>query len=296
MEPTQFTFKFAEDLGLYQKYGIEKTESFYFDGAAKALQALVAGQVDVNINTGGPTLSSQTTGSPLVMVAMFANKVSDTLVTVSSIKSAADLKGKTVAVSQFGGESHAVVLLSLKGLGLTTSDVTIQQVGGQSARIAALKAGSIAAAPIDATLEDEMKQQGFNVLIRLPDTPLELARSGIIVPREWLAKNPNTLLALVAANLEAQQRLFSETEKAIDSYARWTQTTDRPKAEKAVKDYLQFARRDMRWSKEAWEIVRDVGAAENPALKDVDVTKAYTFEFLDKLRDMGFNEAVGVPK
>jgi hypothetical protein len=52
----------------------------------------------------------------------------------------------------------------------------------------------------------------------------------------------------------------------------------------------------MRWSKEAWEIVRDVGAAENPALKDVDVTKAYTFEFLDKLRDMGFNEAVGVPK
>ena len=31
-------------------------------------------------------------------------------------------------------------------------------------------------------------------------------------------------------------------------------------------------------------------------MKDLDVTKAYTFEFLDKLRDMGFNDMVGVPR
>jgi ABC-type nitrate/sulfonate/bicarbonate transport system substrate-binding protein len=187
-------------------------------------------------------------------------------------------------------------VLSLKGLGLSANDVTIQQIGGQSARIAALKAGSVSAAPVDAVLEQEMTQQGFNVLIRLPDTPLELARSGLVVPRDWVQKNPNTVLALVAASLEAQQRMFTETEKAIDSYASWTQTTERPKAESAVKDFLKLARRDLRWNKEGWEIVRDVGVTENPALQDVDVTKAYTFEFLDKLRDMGFNDAVGVPK
>jgi ABC-type nitrate/sulfonate/bicarbonate transport system substrate-binding protein len=296
LEPTQFTFKFAEDLGLYQKYGIEKTESFYFDGAGKALQALVAGQVDINVNTGGPVLSSLTTDSPLVMVGMYVNKVSDNLVSVGDIKNPADLKGKNVAISQFGGESHAVVVLSLKGLGLTPNDVTIQQIGGQSARIAALKAGSVSAAPVDAVLEQEMTQQGFNVLIRLPDTPLELARSGLVVPRDWVRKNPNTVLALVAASLEAQQRMFTETEKAIDSYASWTQTTERPKAESAVKDFLKLARRDLRWNKEGWETVRDVGATENPALTDVDVTQAYTVEFLDKLRDMGFNDVVGVPK
>ena len=33
----------------------------------------------------------------------------------------------------------------------------------------------------------------------------------------------------------------------------------------------------------------------DPTLKDVDVTRAYTFDFLDKLHQLGFDKAVGVP-
>jgi ABC-type nitrate/sulfonate/bicarbonate transport system substrate-binding protein len=296
LEPTQFAYRFAMDLGLYKKYGIENVEDFYFDGAGKLLQAMVANQVDVGIQSGGPIISSLTAGSPMQMTAMYSSKVSDLLVGVANVKSAADLRGKSVAVSQFGGESHAVVLLALKALGLSDRDVTIQQVGGQSARIAALKAGSIAAAPVDVTLEDQMKQEGFNVLIRLPDTPLDLARSGLSASADFIQKNPNTMLVLTAASLEALQVMYTDTGKAVESFARWTQAKDTAQAEKGIKDYLQFARRDMRWSREAWEVVRDVIASQNPDIRNVDLTKAFTFQFLDQLRDMGFNDAVGVPR
>ncbi len=49
--------------------------------------------------------------------------------TQSAVKTAADLKGKSVAISSFGSQSHAGALLAVKSLGLATSDVTITQVG-----------------------------------------------------------------------------------------------------------------------------------------------------------------------
>jgi hypothetical protein len=52
----------------------------------------------------------------------------------------------------------------------------------------------------------------------------------------------------------------------------------------------------MRPVKEAFETAKTVAASVNPAVADVDVTKAFTTQFLDKLRDMGFNDAIGAPK
>jgi NitT/TauT family transport system substrate-binding protein len=296
LENSTLGFVVANDLGFYRKYGIEKVEFFYNEGDAKAHQALVSGQMDVSSQGVGPAIASQIGDLHLVTTAMTSTILTDDLVAGPNIRTPADLKGKTVAISSFGGTAHGAVLLALKAIGLTTNDVTLVQVGGQSARIAAVKAGSVAAAPIDVALQAEMKQQGFNILVSLPDTPLEYGRSGLLMRREWMEKNPNTVLALVAGALEGQNAIWTQTESAIDSFAKWTQTTDRSKAEVQVKEFLKTGRRDMRWSKEGWELARDVLATENPAIARVDVTKAYELKFLDQLRQMGLNDMIGVPK
>ena len=295
VETSQLSYAFAKDLGLYQRYGLESVELFYNETDAKSVQALISGGVDLTAQGVSSAISSQTTDDPLVCVAMTSTILTDTLVGASSVKSAADLRGKPVAISTFGSTAHGSVLLALKALGLTADDVTIVQIGGQAARIAALKAGSVAGAPVDVAMEEEMKQQGFNILTR-PDPRFEYGRNGMLVRREWLQKYPNTVLAMVAAVLEAQQLLYTQTDKAIDSFAKWAQFQDRARAEGEVREFLNYARRDMRWSKVAFELTRDVISSANPAVKDVDVTKAYTFEFLDRLQAMGFNDAVGVPK
>ena len=189
------------------------------------------------------------------------------------------------------------MLLSLQTLGLTPDDVTIQQVGGETTRFAALMAGSIAAGPIDQSRKDVIAQQGWHVLLDLPNSPVQIVRSGLVMRREFYEQNTNTVLAIVAAVLEAQNRLFTDTPAAIDAFATWTQANnDRAQAEKFITDYLKIGDRDLRWTKESWEVIRDVLATQNPPIKDVDVTRAYSFDPLDKLRDMGFNDAIGVPK
>jgi len=217
------------------------------------------------------------------------------LVSIGSVKTVQDLKGKQIAVSSFGGDSHASVLLSLKALGLKQVDVTLTPIGGESARIAALLAGTVAAAPIDSTQEEKMKAQGLNILLRLEEAPVTLAHESLQVRKDFAEKNPNATLAILAASMEGEQEIWNQTEKAIDGYAEWTQAKDRSGASKEIDDYKKIGNRDMRFSPEGFDNLKEVMVAANPELKDVDVKKAYTFEFLDQLKELGFPKAVGVP-
>lgn len=286
-------YKFAMDQHLYEKYGIT-VEASEFDGSGKLLPAIIGGQVDLGINTPSGVIASLATDQPLIMTGIYYNKTIDGLYSAADVKSADDLRGKRIAVSQYGTESHAEVVLGLKDLGLTTDDVTIVQIGGQQDRIAALKAGSVSAAPIDTALDDQMKQMGFNLLVNLEDAKLPFPRSGLQFTRDFVAKNPNTVLALTAANLEALNLMPKEVDKAVDTYMAWAQETDRAVAQQLVEQQLELFNRDLCWSKDGWDLLKEVQVAANPDLANVDVTQGYTFDFLHKLHDMGFDEQIGL--
>ena len=51
----------------------------------------------------------------------------------------------------------------------------------------------------------------------------------------------------------------------------------------------------MRWSKEGWELARDVLSTTNPDIATLDVTTAYAFDYLDQLEALGLQSALGVP-
>jgi hypothetical protein len=52
----------------------------------------------------------------------------------------------------------------------------------------------------------------------------------------------------------------------------------------------------MRFAPEGWDNLKQVMVTAAPELQEVDVTNAYTSEFLDKLHALGFDKAVGVPQ
>ena len=143
-EPVQFAEKLADTLGIYKKYGITTVEITGFEGDGKALQALVAGQLDFFVGGASTGINSVITDTPLKLISMNSTTLDDFLVCQKDIKTPADVKGKAIAISTFGGTSHGSALIVIKGLGLTPKDVTITQVGGEGVRIAALKGGSVA--------------------------------------------------------------------------------------------------------------------------------------------------------
>jgi len=287
----------TQSLGNFQKEGLNvKVENFQA-GGSKALQALIAGSTDAVVGFYDHTIHIQAQGKDIVSVALL-NTTPGIVLAVRpdlDIKSGRDLKGKKIGVSTFGGDSHASVLLSIKALGLKQSDVTIVEIGGDAKRQAALKAGAIAAAPVDSSDEAKMKELGFNILVHLKEAPTNLARESIMVRKDFAQKNPNTVLDLVAANMAALQQMYADPNKAADGYFKWIGTGDLPGAQNQNKLYLELGLRDMRGPADGWNNLQEVMATANAKLKNVDVKNGYTLEYLDKLKSLGFDKAVGVP-
>jgi ABC-type nitrate/sulfonate/bicarbonate transport system substrate-binding protein len=293
-EPVQYAEKLADTLGIYQKYGFTNVTVTGFEGDGKALQALIAGQLDFMVGGASTAISSQTTDTPVKIIAMNSTKLTDGLWCGANIKTKEDVKGKSIAISTFGGTSHGSALLLLKGLGYTDKDATITQVGGQSARIAALKGGSVGCAVVDMAEKDSMTSQGFNVLFDETKSDLQWGRSGLMATAAFLQKNPNAALVVAAATLEAQQKMFTDPDNSAKEFAKFAQVKD-DAALNAVKTFATYGSRSMTFTEGALQLPQQVLATQNAAMGTVDLKKAYDLSYLQKLKDIGFNTKIGVP-
>ena len=293
-EPVQFAEKLADYLGIYKKYGITDVTITGFEGDAKVLQALVAGQLDFFVGGSSSAINSVLTDTPLKLVSMNSVILDDVLVCQKDIKTAADVKGKAIAISTFGGTSHGSALMMLKGLGLTPKDATITQVGGEGTRIAALKGGSVACGLVGSDNAKVMVASGFNAVFDLTTSKLQWGRSGLMARTDFIAKNPNTILVVVAAVLEAQNYMWTDTAAAAAKYAEFSQK--KPDEAKALMEgFKAYGDRSMQFTEDALLAPRDVLATVNPPVANVKIADTYDLSFLKKLEAIGFYKKIGAP-
>ena len=279
----------AKDKGFFDKHNLDVTLN-YVDGDPRAAQAMVAGQGVIAPLT-GPTFSrARLGGAELLMLASAGSKLTDDLQVPDSIKTGADLKGKRVGVSQFGGESDLETRFMLTKLGLTPDkDVTVQQVGGEGLRVAALAAGSIQGAPVDFSLRDQMKTQGMHPLISMVDLEFPYQKAGIVTTVEYAKKNPEVVSAFLQAWLEGMAFCLSaknldETVQIMGKYYR-TDKLDPIKTQMTVwqKSVTLDAYPSVDGLKNILSTIQD-----DPNAKTANPATWIDRSFLDKLKSDGF--------
>lgn len=293
-EPVQFAEKLADLLKIYQKYGITTVEVTGFEGDGKALQALVAGQLDLFVGGASTAINSVVTDTPLKLISMNSVILDDFLVCQKDIKTAADVKGKAIAISTFGGTSHGSALIVIKGLGLTPKDVTITQVGGEGTRIAALKGGSVACGLVGSDNAKVLVAAGMNAVFDETTSKIQWGRSGLMARTDFIAKNPNTVQVVVASVLEAQQYMWTNTAEATTKYIEFTQKKPADAA-LVMEGFKVYGSRSMQFTEDALLLPRDVLATVNPAVTNVKISDTYDLSFLKKLESNGFYKKVGAP-
>jgi ABC-type nitrate/sulfonate/bicarbonate transport system substrate-binding protein len=294
-ETSQFAENLASQLELYKKFGLTNVEVSGFQGDGKVVQALTAGALDFGVIGVSSAISSVPTDTPLKVVAMNGVTLTDGLVCGAAFKTKDDIKGKPIAVSTFGGTSHGSVLILLSQLGLTAADVTITQVGAQDARIAAVKSGSMACAPIDLAQADAMKAAGLNTLTDNKSSGKQWGRSGLATTEAFLKANPNTVKAVTAAVLSAQNSMWVDPTTAATKFAEYAQV-DPADATKLIASFTEIGDRPMGWTDEAFNFPKQTLATVNPAMADVDVSKAYDKSILQGLFDSGFYTEINDPE
>jgi NitT/TauT family transport system substrate-binding protein len=292
-EPSQFAGIQASMAKIFDKYGISATVSS-FEGEAKAVAALQAGQVDVGIAGPGSAMSSWLTDVPLIIISMNANFLTDDIVCGPAIKTPADVKGKKVAISTFGGTSHAAALLGLKAMGLTATEAQITQIGGQATRIAAVKGGSVECAVVDKSIQSTMIAEGLNIVAKVYEPPQPFGRSSSAVTKAFMEKNPNTVLVAAAAIVEGQNMIWTDPSGTAQRFAQWLQT-DVSKTTPIIQDFLTVGNRSMLWTDEVFVNGKKILASVNPDVIDVDITKPQDKTIVQKLIDIGFYQKINNP-
>jgi NitT/TauT family transport system substrate-binding protein len=293
-EPSQFGPVLADILGIYDKYGIDVEVIKFADGAAN-VAALLAGVSNVGATMGSDfTLTSQLTDTPAYGVSVYKNRVFDGLFCQPEIKTAADLKGKVIAVGGLGSSAHASALLAVKGLKLSDKDVTFLSVGNNSARVAAMKAGSVACAPVSIDQKNEMDDLGLNQLIDLSaDKSLGYPAVGIGVRADFHKQYPNTVLVMTAAAIEGQNIVRTDLETAAAKWAEFAQVPlDKARADvQAVQPQLSPSQN---WQDEWFAFTQSVVAIISPSVMIADPLKASDHSVLEKLEEIGFYKKLGI--
>lgn len=227
LESSNGVWYVAQDRGFYKKYGLD-AELLFIPSTTTSVSSLVAGDVQVANASGGGVASAVVGGADLVMVACYLNSLPYELVVSENVKSAEDLKGKSIGISRIGSASDVAARALIRGLGLEPDkQVPIMQVGGPAERAAAFRTGRIAGFPSPPGIIHLTKGIPYRVLIGTADFKkrFEFPYICATTTKNYLARHRETVRKVILAHVEATHFFKTrkdETKKIIAKYSRIT--------------------------------------------------------------------------
>jgi len=150
------------------------------------------------------------------------------LMSQPEIKSAAQLKGGTIAVARFGGAADFVARYALPRLGLTPGkDVTIVQTGSTPERLAALEARRVSASTLVPPAMFTAQKKGFHLLADVAALGLAYQHQGGVTTKRFLREQPMVVRSFVKAYIEAVHRLKTDRGLGLKIAAKYLRLEDK---------------------------------------------------------------------
>jgi NitT/TauT family transport system substrate-binding protein len=199
--------------GLFEKYGVP-TQVILMAAAPPAMAALLSGDVQIAME-GGALVGADTTADKLVFVGGMQNGFNQFVAyTKPSIKTLADLKGKTLAVGTPASAATIAFELMVKSAGLDPkNDVKWIYAGSPAAEWAALQNGQVDGATLVWPFDIQAKQAGFNLIGDGKEMKLSGASLTIGAQRAWVKSNGPVLQNFLKAVTEASSIANSDKAK-----------------------------------------------------------------------------------
>jgi ABC-type nitrate/sulfonate/bicarbonate transport system substrate-binding protein len=196
----------AKDHRLFEKYGLN-VNLVSVRGSATTMQTLIGGDVDLIYVTGAAAVTAAGRGAPVVIIA--TSGFNDyKILTLPSIASLAQLKGKIIGISNPAGSDFYALRRMLPKLGLIPGkDVTFLTTGIQSSieKVLLVIEGRIHATlgSNDTVALYEMRGQKLSLLADAVENGVYVTSGDIAARRQFLKEHPAKAKAFLKAMIEA---------------------------------------------------------------------------------------------
>ena len=282
----------AQDLGLFEKYGLD-VNLVYIASGVISVNALLSGSVDTIAASGSSAVSAAARGAPLVIIASLGH-IAYKLVALPSIATIQGLKGKVIGSSRIGAGTDFALKRLLPKLGLHPGkDVQLIPTGISESdrRLVMMLQGKI-----DATLatEDNLLQLGakgakLSVLADLYDNGVYTTGSDIATSRQLLKAKPQQLKAFIMALSEGTAYGRAHKDQAMGIYRKYLKIEDPKLLESLYKNYLLGTIPTKPYPREE-ALQNDIEdlSATYPFLKGKKAAEFLDLTLLKSLEDEGF--------
>ena len=225
----------TQEAGLFKKHGLNG-ELVMITGASQSMQAMLANETQVANTSGSAPIQAKIQGADAIIIATSYDLIPYGVVVHKDIRTPADLKGKRIAISRFGGITELAVKLAVEKFGLSPKDVTMIQAGPDAQRIPAVATGTVAASVLAPPGLFAASAQGLRILADLSDLGVQYPTSSVFVMRNYLVENRASLKKFLMALTEGLHIYVNDKDFSMRVMQKYTKLGDREIASK-TQDY-----------------------------------------------------------
>ena len=229
----------TQEAGLLRKHGLS-TDLILISGGSTTIQALLAHEIAFATISGPAVIQARLQGADVVIIASPYNLMPYSLVVHETIRSPADLKGKRVAITRFGGITEVAARLAFDKLGLSTKEVTMIQGGPDAHRLAAVQSRAVAGTLIGPPVLFSAVSQGLKVMLDLADLGGQYPMGTIVTSRSYQAQNRPLTKRFLMAFVEGLRHFVDDKDFSLKVMQKYTRLSDQ---EVLSKSYDYFAKR-----------------------------------------------------
>ncbi len=278
---------YATKQGIFRRFGLDVTPTFVAGGSVLT-QAVVGGSVDIAQNGYTPAAAAAVHGADIVFIGGISNKLPFQLVVKSSIETAQQLKGASIAISRYGSSTDTAADFALAHLGLSRSDVRVLQLGGEATRVAAAMSGQIAGTMEQYPATAELAQHGFHVLVDVTDIAGDYPNTSYVTNRSFLKSHPELVKAFFKAMATAVHEYKANPAIATPLTQEFLKAKDESITRAAYEAYRKIYPDDLRPSLKGLQRVLDKLAKSEPKAASVRPEQLVDTSALDELQREGF--------
>ncbi len=259
-----------QEIGLYKKNGLD-VELVYIGSTTIGISAIIAQDIPIGNAAGSGVANANVRGADTVSVGCTINVLAYELVVLDSIKTAEDLKGKSIGISRFGSVSDVAARELLKGLGLRPmDDVKILQVGGASERAAGFSRGLIAGFPSPPG-NVHLIPGGLphRILANMSDLkkPYPLPFICAVTTKSYLAKNRSVVRRVMMSLIEASHYFKTNKEGAQKVVAKYLRGANKAYLDSSYESTAKILERVPYTTREGMKIQLDDALKQTPGSK-----------------------------
>ena len=278
----------AQERGLFAKQGL-LPESIFFGAGQPAMQALIAGDLDIVITSAPNVVNPRLGGADFVMVLSIIPTFIDHIISAPSITTPEQLRGKSGSVNRAGSISDMGLRLSLKRLGIDSDkDVRIVPAGGNPERLASISKGVTQFTIMNEPFIKEAERLGFRDLVNMATLKIPLHGNGIVT-REITIKSKRSMVASFSrAITEAIHMVKADREATKAIIGKYTRLNDPEGLERTYRNYTSVLLDVPIPDPAGMKTLLDDMAAKNPKAAAADPRAFVDPSFVHEMETSGF--------